>query len=248
MSCCTSSSDQLVFYDIAAGSPIHPHAPNPWKARYALNFKRANFTTKWVDLSEVKSTRMSLGVAPVRFFANGEPFYTFPLLKDGSTILGDSFGIAVHVDKKYPDSPSLFKHSIGLYAAFNAHIDTVFTAGAQLCAASMPFSPETEEKCKAEFCRRAGVKSYDELIVHGEAKKKVKDAFQAAIGEAAKYFKFSEGPFIGGKEPDYADMIVGGWLMFYCTTIPGDWEDIRGWHGGVWGRLHDALKPYRGEW
>jgi hypothetical protein len=24
-----------------------------------------------------------------------------------------------------------------------------------------------------------------------------------------------------------------------------DWERVRGWHGGLWGRVHDALEPLR---
>jgi hypothetical protein len=73
------------------------------------------------------------------------------------------------------------------------------------------------------------------------------NAFQVALGEAAKYFRFSDGPFIGGKEADYADIIIGGWLMFLSQTIP-EWEEIRTWHGGLWGKLHDGLEPYRGTW
>lgn len=245
----TSSSDPILFYDIASGPPVRPYAPNPWKARYALNFKRANFVTEWVDLSQVTSTRKSLGADPVRFFGDGEPFYTLPAIKDTSTntVVGDSFDIAVYLEKKYPNGPSLFRHSIGLYAAFNTHIDSIFPAGVALCTQSMPFNPETAEQSKAEFCRRAGVKTWDELIVRGEERRKVLSAFQIVLGEAAKYFRFSDGPFLGGKEADYADIIIGGWLMLLSQAVP-EWEEIRTWHGGIWGKLHDGLEPYRGTW
>ncbi|KAI1180463.1 hypothetical protein F4777DRAFT_530491 [Nemania sp. FL0916] len=244
-----SSSDPILFYDIASGPPVRPFAPNPWKARYALNFKRANFVTEWVDLSEVTSTRKNLGANPVRFFNDGEPFDTLPVIKDTSThtVVGDSFDIAVYLDKKYPNSPLLFRHSIGLYAAFNAHIDSIFPLAGLLFSHGLPFNPETAEQCKAEFCRRAGGKKWEELTVHGEERRKNLDAFQTALGEAAKYFRFSDGPFIGGKEADYADIIIGGWLMFLSHTVP-EWDEIRTWHGGLWGKLHDALEPYRGTW
>ncbi|KAI1850763.1 hypothetical protein JX265_004474 [Neoarthrinium moseri] len=245
----TSSSEPIIFYDIASGPPLRPYAPNPWKTRYALNFKRANFVTQWVDLSEVTATRKSLGVDPVRFFSNGEPFHTLPAIKDPSTntVVGDSFDIAVHLDKKHPTGASLFRQSIGLYAAFNAQIDSIFFIGAALCPQGLPLNPETAEQCKAEFCRRAGFKTWDELIVRGEDRKKVLTEFQAALGEAAKFFRFSDGPFIGGKDPDYADIIIGGWLMFMSQVV-SEWEEIRSWHSGVWGRLHDGLEPYRGTW
>jgi glutathione S-transferase len=230
-----SSSGPILFYDIASGPPVRPFAPNPWKTRYALNFKRANFVTEWVDLSEVTSTRKNLGANPVRFFGDGEPFYTLPVIKDISTntIVGDSFDIAVYLDKTLPNGPLLFRHSIGLYAAFNAHVDSIFPTAALLFSHGLPFNPQTAEQCKAEFCRRSG-KKWEELTVSGEERKKV-------------FFRFSDGPFIGGEQADYADIIVGAWLMFLSHTVT-EWEEIRTWHDGLWGRLHDALKPYEGTW
>ncbi|KAI1440054.1 hypothetical protein F5Y02DRAFT_411777 [Annulohypoxylon stygium] len=247
MTSTASSSGQILFYDIAPGPPVRPFAPNPWKVRYALNFKRANFVTKWVKLPDIRMTRESLGADPVRFFADGEPFYTLPVIKDTSTneVVGDSFDIAVYLDKKYPESPALFKHSIGLYKAFNAHIDSIFPTGGILFSQGFPFDPANEEEMKAEFCRRAGVKSWDQLNVTGEERRKVVAAYEIALGEAAKYFQFSDGPFIGGKEADYADFIIGGWLMMLSEVV-SEWKEICTWHGGVWGRLHDALEPYRG--
>ena len=241
----TSPSDPIIFYDIASGPPVHPYAPNPWKARYALNFKRANYVTRWVDLADVTSTRKNLGADPVRFFSDGEPFYTLPIIQDKANdmVVGDSFDIAVYLDKIYPDGPPWFRNSIALYAAFNSHMDSIFPIAAPLCSQYIPFNPETADQCKAEFCRRIGVKTWDELIVRGEARRRILDSLQTALGEVAKYFRFSDGPFVGGEEADHADFILGGWLML-LNQVP-EWEEIRTWHGGVWGRLHDSLKPYR---
>ncbi|KAI3337088.1 hypothetical protein HD806DRAFT_528667 [Xylariaceae sp. AK1471] len=231
----STSSDPILFYDIASGPPVRPYAPNPCKVRYALNFKRANFVTEWVELPDVTSTRKSLGVDPVRFFSSGEPFYTLPVIKDTSTntVVGDSFDIAVYLDKKYPNGSPLFRHSIGLYAAFNAHIDSIFVTGAILFSDGMPFNPETAEQTKADLMKRFSVKTWDELTVRGEERRKVVSAYRVALGEAAKYFKFSDGPFIGGKEADYADFIIGGWLVMLSQTVV-EWEEIRTWHDGLW--------------
>ncbi|KAI0404017.1 hypothetical protein F4802DRAFT_569423 [Xylaria palmicola] len=244
----TSSSDPILFYDIASGPPVRPFAANPWKVRYALNFKRADFATEWVDLSEVASTRKALDADAVRFFGDGEPFYTLPVIKDPATgaVVGDSFDIAVYLDAKYPGGLGLFRGPVGLYAALNAHVDDVFFHGAPLCT-GMPLNPATAETSKAEFCRRAGVGTWEELITTGAQRKAIVGAFQARLGETAKLFRFAEGPFLGGREADYADILIGGWLMFMSHASP-EWEEIRTWHGGIWGRLHDALEPYRGTW
>lgn len=244
----TTTSDQpLIFYDIASGPPIHPFAPNPWKVRYALNFKRATFTTEWIELPDVTATRKRLNLSPSRYFANGEPFHTLPALQDPSTgtILGDSFEIAVYLEKKFSDGPKLFRNSIGLYAAFNAHIDSIIPVGVSLC--QLPFNPETEAQSKAEFARRFGAKSWDDLVVKDEDRKGILSKFQVALGDAVKYFKYADGPFIGGQEPDYADIIVGGWLMMLSETMP-EWKEVRTWHDGLWGKLHDSLAPFRGTW
>jgi len=60
------------------------------------------------------------------------------------------------------------------------------------------------------------------------------------------------GPWLDGGEdgedagPVYADFIVGGWLAMMAICMDErDWERVRGWQGGLWGRIHDALEPCR---
>jgi glutathione S-transferase len=54
------------------------------------------------------------------------------------------------------------------------------------------------------------------------------------------------GPWLDGEEPVYADLVVGAWLAMAAECMPvHDWERVRGWHGGLWGRVHDALEPLR---
>ncbi|KAI0397965.1 hypothetical protein F5Y17DRAFT_256033 [Xylariaceae sp. FL0594] len=249
----TSTAD-IVFYDIASGPPLRPFAPNPMKARYALNFKKASYVTEWVDLSQVKATRMRLGEPPVRFFPDGEPFYTLPVIRDVSgdkeTLVGDSFDIAVHLEKKYPDGPSLFRNgSVPLYAAFNKQVDDLFFHGVPLVTAGFPFNPETEAECKAEMCRRARLDRFEDFLIPDDARRAVLAKLESALGDVAKLSRFAEdkdgSPFFsGGDVPDYADIILGGWLNFFKETVP-EFEEIRTWHGGRWGKLHDALEQYR---
>ncbi|KAI1809015.1 hypothetical protein GGS20DRAFT_447038 [Poronia punctata] len=242
-------ANDIILYDVPTGPPGRPFAPNPWKTRFALNFKRAGFTTEWVDFVKIKEMRQRLGAEPVRFFPNGEPHYTVPVIKDTSTntVVGDSFDIALHLEKKYPDAPSLFRGPVSLYAAFNSQIETVFYTAMALCSEGFPFNPETEAEGKAEMCRRHGVKSYDDLIIPAEARRNILDTFKNTLGDVDKIFQFAAGPFIGGQEPDYADFILGAWLMFFNVTVP-EFEEIRTWHDGRWGKLHDSLEPYRGTW
>ncbi|KAE8423018.1 hypothetical protein BDV36DRAFT_279528 [Aspergillus pseudocaelatus] len=221
-------------------------APNPWKARYALKFKGLTYRTEWVDLPEVASTLKRLGVPPSRTFSDGSPFYTLPIVEDPSTSekLGDSFDIALYLDKAYPDAPRLFPpSSVGLHASFNAHVDALFSRFVILFFHGMPLDPETAEVSHATFAARAGVKGWDELTVTGKAGQITLEGFKSALTELAKLHSYTEGPFLEGNTVSYADFIVGGWLQFAKASLP-EWGELQKWHEARWERLHLALEKY----
>jgi glutathione S-transferase len=59
------------------------------------------------------------------------------------------------------------------------------------------------------------------------------------------YKRDQSGPFLLGSRASYADCIVGGWLRMMGNTLPGEeWEALRHWHDGTFGRLHDALDRF----
>ncbi|KAI5920684.1 hypothetical protein F4810DRAFT_713222 [Camillea tinctor] len=252
----TSPQQPLVFYDIASGPPIRCFAPNPWKTRYALNFKRLPYRTEWVDMPDIPRVRASLGVAAVRKHADGTPFYTLPVLQDASRgrLVGDSFDIAVYLDSTYPDRSEnetqrrllLFPPGAqALSKAFNTYVDGLFTAAVPLFAHGMPLNPDTAAATKAEMCRRLGLRDWEEAGVRGEARGKMLRALEGSLEGLAEAYRRTKGPFLeGGLEPSYADFVVGAWLVTFSICCP-EWEALRGWQGGVWGRLHDALEPYR---
>ncbi|KAL1973928.1 hypothetical protein VTN31DRAFT_5488 [Thermomyces dupontii] len=273
----TDSSDNKIvnFYDIAMRPPVEEHccAPNPWKARLALNVKSIPHKTTWVPLMDIPTVRKGLGLPACRKFLDGSDYYTLPIIQDSSTgaVLGDSFDIAVYLQKTYPDagagdlfppqnldfgftSPPFLQIPLSElnlkeypeYAKFNQDVDGVFSIHQQLSVQGMPFDPARAEECKAEFARRAGVKSYYDLDVVGEQRDKVKESFRNTLAPLAQLFtRDSSGPFILRNRISYADIIVGGWLRMMCKTmLQNEWEELRGWHGGVFGRLHDALEVY----
>ncbi|KAJ5995283.1 hypothetical protein N7481_002260 [Penicillium waksmanii] len=264
----------IVFYDIAMRPPAEKNAcsPNPWKARQALNFKGVPYTTTWVPLPEVANVRQKLQVPACRKFADGSDFYTLPIIEDPSTgtFVGDSYDIAVYLQKTYPDSGAgdlfpqqkldyTFKNDtipvplsdipqsgFPEYARFNVHVDALFSAFAQLTVACFPFDPATAEISKAEMARRVGVPSWDVFALNGEAREKTKDGFRAALDELGKLFlEDASGPFILGSRVTHADFIVGGWLHMYNACLADDeWQELRSWYDGLFGKLYDALEAY----
>lgn len=229
---------------------------------YTLNFTKTPYRTTWVPLPDVAATRKKLGVPASRKHPDGTDFLTLPILYDPSTksstqqegtFVGDSFDIAIHLHNKHPSPdggrPPLFpSNTLALHRTFNAHVDALFSLnGAQLAGYYMPFDPATAEATRADMARRAGVSRWEELELPpgSEERKQKLAAFEAALGSglAAWFVRRDEGPFLEGRTPMYADLIVGGWLQMMRNCLP-EWEELRGWHEGLWGRLYDALEQW----
>ncbi|GAO19024.1 uncharacterized protein UV8b_01144 [Ustilaginoidea virens] len=266
----------ITFYDIAQAPPVEEtcYAPNPWKTRFALNFKAVPYSTQWVGLLDIEKVRRQLGEPPCRQFADGSDFYTLPVVRDATTgaTVGDSLDIALYLQRTYPDSgagdllpaqtldysftPSapilvpLSEHQakgeFAEYARFNASVDAAFTMHVPLMAQGMLFDPAEAEEIKAKFARRAGVRSWDDVALAAEARRPLMDSFRDALTGLAELFaRDGGGPFALGERASYADFIVGGWLRMAQKTLPrAEWDEVRGWHGGVFARLHDALDAY----
>ena len=266
-------SKPIFFYDILMKPPTEETccSPNPWKARLALNFKDVPYSTTWVPLPDVKKVREGLKVPACRHFADGTDFFTLPVIEDPNSgaLVGDSFDIAVYLNKTYPDSgagdlfpPQTIDYTFDMpvliplspwdgkpfpeYAKFNSHVDAAFSTFVQLTLQGFPFDPATAEISKAEFGRRAGGLRWEDFELVGEAREKTKAGLKEMLGGLAKPFlQDSSGPFMLGARASYADLIVGGWLrMFSRTLSQSEWDEVRGCHDGVFGRLHDALEVY----
>lgn len=118
------------------------------------------------------------------------------------------------------------------------------------------------------FARRFGVESLDDMKLKEEQRPPILASFEAALGELAKSYKHTGGttdhtwtptgtdpkfaqsgkkedevgPWLDGDEPVYADLIVGAWLkMFESCMRKTEWNMVRSWQGGLWGRIIDAL-------
>ncbi|EFQ31435.1 hypothetical protein CGRA01v4_11009 [Colletotrichum graminicola] len=267
-------SSPIVFYDIAQRPPVEKTccAPNPWKTRLALNFKGLPYSTSWVPLPDISKVRRSLKVSPCRKFADGSDFFTLPIIEDPATgsLVGDSFDIAVYLNETYPDSGAgdlfppqaldyTYEHDGILvplsscrdsafpeYARFNMNVDAAFSMHVQLTVDGFPFDPATAETTKAEFVRRAGVSSFEDFALVGERREQMKDSLRDTLGGLAKLFlRDPGGPFLLGTRASYADLIVGAWLRMMRATLPeSEWEEVRTWHTGLFGQLHDALEAY----
>ncbi|KAJ5310429.1 uncharacterized protein N7443_002890 [Penicillium atrosanguineum] len=248
----------ITFYDIALAPPAEKTScsPNPWKTRYALNFKKTPYKTTWVPLGEISSVRAALNIPASRTFADGSPYQTLPVISDPATgrIVGDSFENAVYLQEQYPSSGAgdlfpaqelgyEFERDLDLHAPiaeakvadgplkaylkFNTNVDAAFTAYTQLVLEGFPFDPDTAEEDKAMMSGRIGV-PWEALRISEEKRAELFKAFEETLGGAS-----------------YADFIVGGWLRMYKGMLSAEeFKTLKGWHNGVFGKLHEALEVF----
>src|SRR5258705_12611264 len=83
-----------------------------WRTRMALKHKGLEFESQPVAMSDKAAIAFSGGK-------------TVPVIKDGETVVRDSWKIAEHLEDRYPQAPTLFGGDIGrgVTQAFNVWID-----------------------------------------------------------------------------------------------------------------------------
>lgn len=83
-----------------------------WRTRLALRHKRLDFESVPVCMSDKATIAFSGGK-------------TVPIVKDGETVVRDSWKIAEHLEDRYPQAPTLFGGDVGrgVTHAFNVWVD-----------------------------------------------------------------------------------------------------------------------------
>ncbi|KAJ5720732.1 uncharacterized protein N7483_008666 [Penicillium malachiteum] len=254
----------MIFDDMATRPP----------SRLALNFKNIPYSASSAPLLKTSQSSHPLDVPASRKLENNSKSYTLPILIDPNTNtkLEGSFEIATYLQQTYPAAGAgdlfapqrldfivtrskdltlfvLFLDQKEImykeYSKFNVYVDAVFTSHALLMYHQELLDPDTAKGSKAEFFRRVG-ESWADFEVKGEEREKLKASLRSALGHLGRLFKRDiTGPFLLGQRTSYADIIVGGWLRIMCVALPGDeWEEVKSWHGGIFGNLHDALEKY----
>ncbi|KAK3316929.1 hypothetical protein B0H66DRAFT_307843 [Apodospora peruviana] len=145
-----STKPNIILFDIAFAPPFSKNtcAPNPWKARYALNFKDVTYSTQWVQMPDITKTRKGLGVPPCRTLADGTEYYTLPIVTDATTgsAIGDSFDIATHLQDTYPSS--------GAGDLFPSPIKLDYVCPIKMTSATAPpLTKHNDERQRAEYAR-----------------------------------------------------------------------------------------------
>ena len=177
-----------------------------WRTRMALRHKALDFESVPVLMSDKAAIAFSGGK-------------TVPILKDGETVVRDSWKIAEHLESRHPAAPTLFGGEIGrgVTQAFNTWVDrTIVPAMLRVIVADIHERVAREDE---EYFRQTMEKV---LRMTLEESRAARDASVVQLGKllAPLQEAFKRQAFMGGAKPAYADYILFSPLQWARVMSP----------------------------
>lgn len=177
-----------------------------WRTRMALRHKDLQFETRPVRMSDKAAIAFSGGK-------------TVPAIKDGDTVVRDSWRIAEHLEDRYPDKPSLFGGPIGrgVTQTFNTWVDRTLV-GAMLAVIVADIHERVDPEDETYF--RQMMEGILKRSLE-EAREKREDALRR-LGGALEPLQaaLKRQPFVSGAAPAYADYILFSVLQWARVMSP----------------------------
>ncbi|KAJ3878857.1 hypothetical protein F5051DRAFT_503002 [Lentinula edodes] len=260
-------SSIITLYDtnVQHGYTPQPWAPNIWRVRFILNYKRLPYKTIWVEFADVEATLRSIGAPPSAMKSDGLPLYTLPVLVDPTNIpyapviLSNTNNISEYLESTYP-SPAVFPAgSRALQSLFVHYIQEFFAK--PLLPIMVPMSHQHLSDRSQRHLRNYPSSlsaaynpqghSSSHPLPSGPQREQawlaVKEQFDFIDAIMAKNTGDGDGIVVMGREVTYADFALCSVLLWIVRIAPQDWVRVRNWNGGRWERLWERCKPYMQE-
>jgi glutathione S-transferase len=212
-------------------------SPFSWRIRYAIAHKAIPIAFRTVRFADVETIRTLSGQDKV------------PILVDGEQVIHDSWNIALHLETRFPDRPSLFGGATGrgLTRHINHWSDTVLSpAIRRLISADFIWCLAPEDRPYFRRSREAAFGCTLEDYCADRARWMAKLRTVIAPLEQT----LSEQGFIGGTEPAYADYLVFSVFQYARLGCPLELlaEDtaVRHWRDGLVARFDGLGDRYPG--
>ncbi len=227
----------IALYDLVGRDPQRPFSPHCWKVAFALAHKGLDFESVPTTFTAVPAVE-------------GGVSKTIPVIRDGQTVVADSFAIALHLEENYPDRPSLFEGEGGQAMArfierwcqLTIHS---FVGAAVLMDIHDCLAPEDQAHFRSTREARFG-KRLEEVPAS-------RDEGLAAFRRSLEPLRSTLGmqPFLGGQQPLFSDYIVAGAFQWARVVSPfrlleeddriAEWfERCLSLHGGLGARVAAA--------
>ncbi|MFV1493217.1 glutathione S-transferase family protein [Phaeobacter sp. JH18-32] len=195
-------------YSLCGEDRKRHYSPHVWKVIMALEHKNLKYNLVPVSFGDITAIE------------DGR-FTSVPVLRDGETVLGESFDIARYLDETYTDTPNLFdgKGAIALTRFVESYCKTVLHPSlATIAVMDMHnlMSPDDQAYFRAARERRFGMPL--EAMAEGA------DGERAALPEKLAPVRDLLGTqdWLSGTTPAYADYTLFGTLQWcnVCTSNP----------------------------
>ncbi|EMD36294.1 hypothetical protein CERSUDRAFT_84368 [Gelatoporia subvermispora B] len=239
-------SDSLItLYDIPSTIP-QPWAPNIWRVRFVLNYKRLRYQTLWVELADVEATLRAINAPPTSYNSDRRSVYTLPVIVDftrsktSPVVLSNADNIVEYLERTYPARPIFPEGSRALQTLFVQHIQKRFVK--PLLPILVPLShARLRERSQAPVSPTP-----TELVgtQREQAWRAVKEEFDFLAWILEKNAApDGDGIVVMGRNVSYADFALCSVLIWIERVSPHDgWVRIRQWNNGRWMRLWERCR------
>jgi glutathione S-transferase len=195
----------IQLYELCGRDPDLRFSPFAWRSRMALAHKGLDFDSVPWRFTEKDA---------IAFSGQGK----VPVLKDGETIVADSWEIALYLEHTYPDRPPLFGGPAGeAGVTFVRHwCDTLLPLAAPLAFhAVWALLDETDQAYFRETREARVGKRLEDVCGDPEAR-----VAALAKGLAPARAMLADSPYLGGSEPLYSDHLLFGILQWVRCVNP----------------------------
>ncbi|EAU86550.2 hypothetical protein CC1G_07746 [Coprinopsis cinerea okayama7 len=245
-----SAPPMITLFDVPRNT-AHSWAPNIWRIRFILNYKRLRYRTQWVEFQDVNATLYKMNAPPTGQSADGQPIYTLPVLVDPTrdprrpTILSNPNIIAEYLESAYPARPVFPEGSRALQTLFVHYVQEVFSK--PLLPIMIPMSyQQLPPAMQSHFPGGAALSGPQKE--HAWRAVKEQFDFLAAILDKNTGDGDGDGVLAMGHELTYADFALCAVLIWIERIAPHDgWSRIRTWNSGRWHRLYERCRDYMDE-
>jgi glutathione S-transferase len=196
----------IVLYELCGRDPEQVFSPHCWKVRMALAHKGLDYETRPIPFTKIPEIA-------------GGFSKTVPILDDNGTLVRESFDIALHLERVYPDRPSLFGGPGGeAMARFVERwsLATIHPRLMRCIVADIHSILGEEDKTYFRKSREARLGKTLEAVQAG--REAAAEELRGALAPLRDMLGIQ--PFIGGEQPLFADYIVFGPFQWARITSP----------------------------
>ncbi|MEP9388993.1 glutathione S-transferase family protein [Mesorhizobium sp. KR9-304] len=220
----------ILLYDLVGEDASRPFSPHCWKTTMCLAHKGLDYRRVPTPFTSVPAVE-------------GGVSKTVPVIRDGDTVVADSFTIALYLDEAYPDRPTLFGGKGGEAMARFIERWSQLTIHPYLGAAALTDIHARLAPPDQAYFRDSREKRYGKSIEDVSAEREAGlAAFRASLEPLRSMLTYQ--PFIGGATPLYPDYIVFGAFQWVRVMSPfpalAEGDPVAAWFEQLLD-LHDGL-------